>query len=156
MVASGTRPGPVGANRPWPAGEVVEQIAHLRQRPGAGGHIHFSMAALMQDRDGVATRLRAGPYARAALVPATPWLPGSAPGAPALRREGGAACRIEPAAGPPAFLWAVWRRRAGAWQFAVQPAANLLLAAADEDTLVVSAVDRQGIEGPRTALRLNA
>jgi uncharacterized lipoprotein YddW (UPF0748 family) len=160
MVTGGTRPGPVGgtgpgpagSNRQWPAGEVIEQIEHLRQRPGAGGHIHFSMAALMQDRDGVATRLRAGPYASAALVPATPWLPGSAPAAPQLRSEG-SACRIEPAAGPPAFVWAVWRRRAGAWQFAVQPAAATLLATADNDALVVSAVDRQGVEGPRTALR---
>jgi len=69
------------APKPWPADEVLRQIALVRERsarevspgnpaPEPSGHIHFSMAALMQDRDGLATRLRAGPYARSARRPA--------------------------------------------------------------------------------------
>jgi hypothetical protein len=42
--------------------------------PGAGGHVHFSMAALMQNRKGIADQLRAVSYTGPALVPATPWL----------------------------------------------------------------------------------
>lgn len=75
----------IGApQRGWGADEVLRQVALLRERAGrsadpAGasrprpepsGHIHFSMIALQQDRDGIATRLRAGPYAAAAPRPA--------------------------------------------------------------------------------------
>ena len=70
------------AAKGWPASEVLAQVERVRARPESGGHVHFSMAALMQDRDGIATRLRAGPYARPALVPATPWLGGGRPQAP--------------------------------------------------------------------------
>jgi uncharacterized lipoprotein YddW (UPF0748 family) len=71
----------VGApSKAWPADEVLRQIALLRARaardagipnptPEPSGHIHFSMAALMQDRDGIATRLRTGLYANPAKLP---------------------------------------------------------------------------------------
>ncbi len=71
----------IGAPRnAWGADEVLRQVALLRERAGQGaaagrpepsGHIHFSMAALMQDRDGIASRLRAGPYAQPAAPVAT-------------------------------------------------------------------------------------
>ena len=71
----------IGApQRPYPADEVLRQVALVRDRAreraarGLGtepsGHIHFSMAALMQDREAIATRLRAGPYALPANRPA--------------------------------------------------------------------------------------
>ena len=71
----------IGApQRAWGADEVLHQVALLRARAGSAtgaghptpepsGHIHFSMIALMQDRDAIATRLRAGPYAVAATRP---------------------------------------------------------------------------------------
>jgi uncharacterized lipoprotein YddW (UPF0748 family) len=72
----------IGApQRAWGADELLRQVALLRERaarpidgsphptPEPSGHIHFSMIALMQDRDGIATRLRAGPYAAAAHRP---------------------------------------------------------------------------------------
>ena len=73
----------IGApQRAYPADEVLRQVALVRERaheragrgPGTepSGHIHFSMAALMQDREGIATRLRSGPYALAANRPAVP------------------------------------------------------------------------------------
>ena len=68
-----TRGEPQGP-RSWPAREILNQVLLQRTRPDATGHIHFSMAALMQDRDGIATLLQMGPYAQPALVPATPWL----------------------------------------------------------------------------------
>lgn len=68
------------ARQPWRADEVLRQVALLRERMARGsgaagrttepsGHIHFSMVALLQDRDGIASRLRAGPYALAAARP---------------------------------------------------------------------------------------
>ena len=126
----------------WPAREIVDQLALLRSRPAAGGHIHFSMAALLQDRDGVATLLQMGPYAQAALVPATPWLGGDAPAAPRLRAAAGRVS-IEAVGAAPAH-WAVWRRGAGAWRFAVLPAQERSLGTEGADAIAVAGVDRVG------------
>jgi uncharacterized lipoprotein YddW (UPF0748 family) len=176
--------------RAWPASELLAQVEVTRSRGpgvpagtvpalptghaalppgpgavngGASGHIHFSMVALMRDRDGLATALREGPYAQAALVPATPWLaPRARPllphPAPLLALQDGevavrpgAALQAEVAA---PWLWAVWRRQQGRWRFAVQPGAQRRLAPEGADALVVSAVDRLGATSLRAALRL--
>ncbi len=87
----------IGApQRPYPADEVLRQVALVRERSRGraarslgtepSGHIHFSMAALMQDREGIATRLRAGPYALPANRPppntaVRPAVPGAGPAA---------------------------------------------------------------------------
>ena len=80
------------AQRPFTADEVLRQVALIRevrevraaravgevggvradqaQRAAEpSGHIHFSLAALLQDRDGIATRLQAGPYRQPAPRP---------------------------------------------------------------------------------------
>ena len=150
------------ASQPWPASEVVNQIAAARRRAAATGQVHFSMVALLKDADGIATALRSGPYAQAAVVPATPWLGTQAPAAPTLRRDG-AELRIQPApvsaepAGSKAsvpFLWAIWRLRAGRWEFAVQPLGQRAVTITpDVAHLVVRAVDRLGNESPPVAHR---
>ena len=75
------------AQRPYSADEVLRQVALIREvrrlrgaRAAQGGqaqraaepsgHIHFSLAALLQDREGIATRLQAGPYRLPAPRPA--------------------------------------------------------------------------------------
>ena len=140
---------------PWPASEIAEQIAAVRRRAGAGGHLHFSLSALAQDRGGIATLLRDGAYATPALAPATPWLDASAPAAPTLRALPDGALRIEPGAGKPAFVWALWRRVRGQWRFAVQPAEQMRAVRGDaphDGPLFVSAVDRVGNESARVAI----
>ena len=149
QVTRGGLPGPGS----WPAREILDQVALQRTRAGASGHIHFSMAALMQDRDGVATLLQLGPYATPALVPATPWLDDQPPPAPLLRLAGSRVA-IEPGAGEAAARWAVWRRVGGAWVFAVLPAAQRSFALDGADAVVVSAVDRVGNVSTRNLLRL--
>jgi uncharacterized lipoprotein YddW (UPF0748 family) len=140
--------------RSWPASELLAQLALLR-REGASGHIHFSMKALMQDRDGLASALANGPdapYAHSALVPATPWLDPRVPAAPTLRAEG-AAVQIVPAPeNPSAARWAVWRRVQGRWRFAVLPGAARGFAADGAERIAVSAVSATGVEGPRHLL----
>jgi hypothetical protein len=120
---------------------------------GTPGHLHFSMVALMQDRDGLATALQRGPYAGPALVPATPWLDARVPAAPTLRPKG-ATLRIEPGAGAPGDAvpvarWALWRRVGGQWRFAVLPGAARTLALEGADRVALAAVSRTGVEGPR-------
>ena len=138
--------------RAWPARELLDQVALLRTRPAAGGHIHFSMAALMQDREGLATLLQFGPYAEPALVPATPWLDAAGNGLPVptlVRRgaqvlvEGGAASSAA------AARWAVWRRIGGRWRFAVQAAHERAVELRGADRVAVAAVGRTGRVGER-------
>ena len=150
QVTQGQRIG----ERAWPASEILGQVKLLRQRGDkAAGHIHFSMAALMQDRDGVASKLQAGPYAQAALVPATPWLDDQVPPAPTLRAEA-RRVSIEPGAGEAAALWAVWRRQGGQWRFAVLPGVQRQFDTEGADLAAVSAVDRVGNQSAQHVIRL--
>ena len=145
--------------RVWPAREITEQIQLQRQRGArAGGHIHFSMAALMQDRDGLATQLQNGLYAQAALVPATPWLDdaSAAPAAPVLRLVGDR-ITIATAAGASPARWSVWTRQNGTWRFTVLPGAQRSFALpAGADRVAVSAVNRLGATSAQHHLNLGS
>src|SRR5205085_1489618 len=44
--------------KPWKPEEITNQLSVTRAR-GVDGHIHFSMAALVQNRGGIADRLKA-------------------------------------------------------------------------------------------------
>lgn len=136
----------------WTAEEILEQIALLRGNPAARGHIHFSAVSLMQNRRGIAEKLSAGPYATAALVPATPWLGAAGPLAPVLQPQ--ADGRIAISAGRAATSFAVWRRHGPVWSFSVQLAGEPVIAAEGAGMIVVSAVDRLGNESARVTLRL--
>ncbi len=63
--------------------ENINQIMTVRGFvPEGPGHIHFSMKALMEDRGGVSTSLKNGPYTRPALVPVSRWLDAEPPEEP--------------------------------------------------------------------------
>lgn len=49
----------------WQPDEILGQIDSVRRLSPGSGHVHFSMAALAQNRRGIADALRAGPYAAA-------------------------------------------------------------------------------------------
>jgi uncharacterized lipoprotein YddW (UPF0748 family) len=145
--------------RAWPGRELLAQIGVVRDRAGrdplAAGHIHFSMVALMQDREAIATQLGAGLYADAALVPACPWLDDSAPAVPVLEGARNGRLRFAPgvaaAQGPAAERWALWRRVGGAWRFAVLSAATREVALEGADAITLAAVSRTGIASARAA-----
>ena len=135
--------------------EILQEIALTRARPGASGHVHFSMAALMENRKGIADQLKAAVYATPALVPASPWLGAMAPPhavATARRQAGGVALHFD--AHPNAMQFAIWSRHGEAWRFAVVPAGSAFIVSDDPQQIVVSAVDRLGNESVRTALPL--
>jgi uncharacterized lipoprotein YddW (UPF0748 family) len=141
----------------WEADEILRQVAATRARPGAGGTIHFSMKALAEDFDGVATRLAAGPYAEPALVPAIRPAEGPLPGTPSLAVDGPGAA-FAPAAGSAApWLWVVQTRVGDRWESACLPGrlrAYTPPAAVEE--ILISAVARDGREGPTARLLLAA
>jgi uncharacterized lipoprotein YddW (UPF0748 family) len=155
------RTDPASPLAPWRAREVLDQVLLLRTRagpdalggPGASGHVHFSMAALIQDRDGIATLLQAGLYAQPALVPATPWLGATPAPAPGLRRQGSRVI-IEPAGAPSGVRWALWRRVGADWHFGVLPSTERSFDATGADAVAVAAVDRVGNVGSCSIIRL--
>ncbi len=149
------------APNPWPAEEIERQIAHLRApASGAGGHVHFSMRALMDDRGGLASRLLAA-RPTTALVPASPWLGAQAPPPPRLEpRPGGAVLH----SAEPAARWlVVWQRRAGVWRLSNHRATEAVdlpahwptdPAGAPLEAVVASTLGPSGVESERMALRL--
>jgi uncharacterized lipoprotein YddW (UPF0748 family) len=139
-------------NPTWSARELVDQVqmqqARARSNPLGNGHIHFSMVALMQDRDGIASLLQFGPYAEPALVPATPWLNSPPVAAPRLQRQGSRVV-ITPASGEPAVRWAVWTRSGGSssnatWRLQVLAPQERSITLNGGDAVAVSAVNRVG------------
>jgi uncharacterized lipoprotein YddW (UPF0748 family) len=140
----------------YPAQEIIDQIAVTRSRPTAGGHVHFSMVALMENRKGISDQLRTISYATPALVPATPWLGKATPEAPSVAASRkGSVVRLKLAAAKTHALYAVWSRYGGQWRFAVVPASRVEWDVADDaglgaaDLVVVSAIDRLGNESAR-------
>jgi uncharacterized lipoprotein YddW (UPF0748 family) len=151
----------------WPVEEVLQQIHLLRAQSDlqqtARGHLHFSMAALLENRRGIADRLKAADYAGDALVPATPWLTppgGVTPLPPGLAVQVSAAGNpglklSMPAGAQPPRQFAIWLRYGRRWQFQAVPGAQLGLEVAarsggdDLDDIVVSAIDRLGNESTR-------
>ncbi|HEU4845172.1 MAG TPA: family 10 glycosylhydrolase [Burkholderiaceae bacterium] len=149
------------SSKAFPPEEIVKQIGVTRSRAGGHGHLHFSVAALMENRKGVSDQLKAQAYQYAALVPATPWLGAAAPAAPAVtaRRDGaGLALKLAPGAGQAVARFAVWSRYGNAWRFAVAPGTRTELRLPDDGTagaasaVVVSAIDRLGNESARVTV----
>ncbi|NGZ83267.1 family 10 glycosylhydrolase [Duganella aceris] len=138
--------------------EIVKQIGVTRSRAGVRGHLHFSIAALMENRKGITDQLRAQTYQTAALAPASPWLGAeapSAPGAAARRESNGVSLKLAAGAGKPVAHYAIWSRYGAEWRFALAPASRPVLLLADDaagvaaQLVVVSAVDRLGNESER-------
>ena len=137
----------------WEADEILRQVVATQSRPGAGGTIHFSMKALAEDFDGVATRLAAGPYAEPALVPAIRPAEGPLPGPPSLVAAGRRVA-FEPVAGAAVpWLWVVRTRAGDRWESACLPGRLREYATpAEVDEILVSGVARDGREGPPARL----
>jgi uncharacterized lipoprotein YddW (UPF0748 family) len=147
----------IGApTRDYQPQEIIDQVAVARSRPGAGGHVHFSMVTLMQNRKGISDQLVAGEYAQPALVPATPWLGNAKPALPRVMAvRSGQAIKLKLAPGKADVLYAVWTRYGNTWRFSVAPAGHTSVVLADDarlgeaNSVFVSAVDRLGNESER-------
>jgi len=137
----------------WPVDEISAQVALSRELQ-AGGHVHFSMVALNQDRRGLVGHLQAQSYRAAALPPASGWLTDAAPGPLQLQRVRNLGGPARWALGlndddRPLRRW-LWWREAGQWRGVLQgPQAFDWPERAD--ALVASALSPTGIEGPRAA-----
>ncbi|MFT5144995.1 MAG: uncharacterized lipoprotein YddW (UPF0748 family) [Thalassolituus oleivorans] len=155
----------------WEADELVRQVRHTRQIPGATGNVHFSMKALMPGV-GADAMLLDSVYTAPALVPATTWLGGATPGVPSAHWDGDSlvivagAAAAEPAgaalapgmrAGLPystasgaAFVWHVRTWTEAGWAVRIVPGSQsrIVFPNSMPSFVVVSAVSRLGLEGP--------
>ena len=144
----------------WTPREILDQLDLIAANDTSTGSIHFSMKVLMPEYGDLGDQLAGGPYAEAALVPASPWLDGTPPLAPtvAVRGSGGARWLTLGSAGEPVRTWVVRERRGAAWTTHLVSGRRLTHslhrdeAGAFPDLLVVSAVDRAGNEGAPTAV----
>jgi uncharacterized lipoprotein YddW (UPF0748 family) len=144
------------ARNGYTAAELDSQVVLTRDRSlpngGAGGNVHFSMAALMKDAGGVGTLLQRGSYAEPALVPAMPWMPGRAPGLPIVALDGRGAVTLAPASGEGRpWQWAVRALVGSTWRVSVLPGSATAWRTPDGAPVseaLVFAVDRTGREGP--------
>jgi uncharacterized lipoprotein YddW (UPF0748 family) len=145
----------------WPATEILKQIEATRAQPGATGNVHFSMDGLMDGADRLVERLEAGPYREPALVPATPWLPGADLPAPLLAvvtdsMSGQTTIVLTPGSAESPWLWTVRVRRGDSWTTRIIPGdlRRFTLEGAPPRTIVVTGVNRVGVESPVTRAEL--
>ena len=165
-----------GANHEsgWRADDIVAQVAVTRAQPGATGNVHFSGRAFLENPDSLHEKLRAGPYADLALVPASPWLGATAPPVPRLTLQPAtvrasatapdtlhvpAHIDLHPGGKTAPFLWTV-RARAdslGEWSTMILPGSTQQIAIpAGARDVSISAVDRVGNESRPARLTLPA
>ncbi len=88
----------------WEPAEILDQIRIVSQSSRVTGYTLFSMIGLLENRRTIADLLAAGPLSGPALVPESPWLQATPPGAPlvAVRRTPGELeLTISPAPGTP-------------------------------------------------------
>ncbi|MEO7496352.1 MAG: family 10 glycosylhydrolase [Massilia sp.] len=150
----------IGApSKDYPPAEIIQQIGLTRSRAGAGGHLHFSIAALMENRKGISDQLKAGFYASPALTPASPWLGKDTPGTPVVgMTRAGKGAQLKLAPGKANAQYAIWTRFGDEWRFAVAPASKTEWSVPDDaklgpvNAVVVSGIDRIGNESARITL----
>lgn len=144
--------------RGYPVQEVVDQIKVSRDHLlNEAGHIHFSMKAIMQNREGLADELKKGVYSQPALVPASPWLDSTPPSKPkaklvAATKKKQAELRLSPGSGEKPWQYAIWKWDGSAWTFQVVPGKwKAVQVEPDVTEIVVTAVDRSGNESERVS-----
>ena len=131
--------------------EIVREIRLTRQQPGAEGHIHWNMRALMRNSS-LDAALEQEVYQQAALVPALPWLGRTMPKKPALTVAGGKSpVEVSWRAGKQeqAWLWLLQVRRGKDWTTMVLPGTqgSCALAQPAPNVIALTAVDRFGNTG---------
>jgi len=148
-----------------PVEEVLNQVALTRQAKGtSSGSLIWSVKSVLE-RPELYEALQQGPFAEAALVPASPWLDSAPPSAPTVEarknQNGSVALTMKPGEGEAPAVYAVWARREGEWTFSVVPAATastILEPGTSKKpvtTVVVTAVDRTGNESTRVTVSVN-
>jgi uncharacterized lipoprotein YddW (UPF0748 family) len=135
-----------------PASEIINQIAATRQiGRNWAGHCHWSAKSLVENRGGISTLLKRGPYAEPALVPPMPWSSTAAPKAPSVSATlRGNATIVSWAGAADVSRWAIQARYGNRWVTAKVlpgPANSITLGPVNgrpADAVAVTAANRFG------------
>ena len=156
-------------NRPFTVEQIEDQVFLARTLQGSSGTIHFSMKAIMENREGLSDRLKANTYLTPALTPETPWLSVDKTPAPKLSiarpsspQEPTTVSWQRPNPNP-VRRWCVYRLIANRWEVSIHGVDTLSLtidpAKSSESTdgkenkvqaIAVAGVDGSGTLGPAT------
>lgn len=129
-----------------PASEILKQVELSRSiGKNWAGAVHWSMKSLMQNRDGISSKLSQGAYASPALVPPMPWLSKATPQPPQFTAKRlGANTQVLLSASSSSPRYAVQARYGRQWfPIATSPQRTINLKGSP-DAIAVSAVDRFG------------
>ena len=108
-----------GTSSAYSMSEIPDEIRLTRLRPhGTGEFLYNTTSTLKQNGGAIASALAADLYKSAALVPASPWLDDTAPGAPGIAVSSGKVS-ITPASGEAARWWALRTHSAAGWETSV-------------------------------------
>lgn len=151
------------ASKGWTPKEIEDQIKLTRDRDTQPGQIHFSGVALMEDRQGIRTKLENGAYANVAPPPRIHSASLREPGAPDLRVSAsteGFEARWNAGSGPAPRSWIVWARFGSSWFVETAPAQQRQLTVPREtargplEAIAIAAVGANGADGPVTVLEI--
>jgi uncharacterized lipoprotein YddW (UPF0748 family) len=143
-----SRTGPSEGN--WAASEILDEVKVTRSQE-AGGNVHFSMKAFLDNWNGVRDALSNGPYAAPALVPPSPWLADATPEPPkvTVRKadDGSWTVTLRPRGKVPVRFYEVVREAQGNWQSPIVTSDDVVTergAGGDTSRFAVIAIDRAG------------
>lgn len=138
----------------WSAQEILYQIRTTRGFAGTGGHVHFSMKALMGNNGGISDLLPQEVYPEPALIPASPWLNDRPPGQPKLTittddKSGNIKLNWQATGNEKTQLWVLQTKTENKWKTKILPLqlTSYLLTNTEVENVAVSAVSRYGIQG---------
>ena len=161
--------------------ENINQIMVTRGFvPNGPGNVHFSMKALLENRQGIADSLVCGPYRTTSLVPPTPWLDNKPPDAPVVNARitgNNIAVSWSHKNSDDVFRWVVYAKRGDYWYYDIvnRNDRNHMIPLPETDSsesqqaspetttesleppdyVAVSAVDRMGNESGKTAVKID-
>jgi uncharacterized lipoprotein YddW (UPF0748 family) len=135
----------------WKPDEIPNQIELTRRQPGVSGYLCYNSGGLMHNGD-LTEALRLHVNAQSALVPASPWLAGAAPGRPTLTVNVSADGDVRLDCKPfrdTARWWLIQTRTGDQWRSEVLPAVPGVkrFSPPAPQVIAVTEVDRFGMAG---------
>jgi uncharacterized lipoprotein YddW (UPF0748 family) len=147
----------------WDAKEITDQVKITQGFLGAGGNVHFSMKALMQNRGGISDLLTEEVYAQPALVPASPWLNNTQPSKPEIIiskdiESGQIRLEWNSTDSQKSWLWVVQMNKGNGWSTEILPSQQNFYVVNDREVenVALSAVTRYGIQGKTAVVNLSS
>jgi hypothetical protein len=106
-------------NRYWPPYEILGQVYTAKAFSGVTGSIHFSMKTFMENPENFNESIAAGPHAKAAAIPGSPWMDVLPPSEPKIRYHDYGThwnLYLDPAGDESVKWWSVKTEIEGKWE----------------------------------------